>query len=68
LKLICAKLGIDWTSAPQVTVSQTFRVAKTFWSTTGVYSYTTPVGGGFKHCETSPGMLLFQLRRPIHVP
>ena len=51
-KLICAKLGIDWTSAP-LSTSQTFRAAKTSGSTTGVYSYTTPARGGFKHCGTS---------------
>jgi len=47
-KLICAKPGIDSTSAP-LSYSQTFCAAKTSGSTTGVYSYTTP---GFKHCKT----------------
>jgi len=51
LKLISAKLGIDWTSALQVPVK--LHTAKTSGSTTGVYSYTTPARGGFKHCETS---------------
>ena len=51
-KLVCAKLGIDWTSAP-LSYSQTFRAAKTSGSTTGVYSYTKPAHGSFKHCETS---------------
>jgi len=36
-KLICAKLGIHWTSVP-LSSSQTFRAAKTSRSTTGVYS------------------------------
>ena len=51
-KVICAKLGIDWTSAP-LSYSQTFRAAKTSGSTTGVNSYTTPARGSFKHRETS---------------
>jgi len=51
-KLICAKLGIDYTFAP-LSYSQTFRAAKTFGSTIGVYSYTTPACGSFKHCKTS---------------
>jgi len=51
-KIICAKLGIDWISAP-LSYSQMFRASKTSGSTTGVYSYTTPAHGSFKHCETS---------------
>jgi len=46
-KLICAKLGIDWTSAPLAPV-KLFVAAKTPDSRTGVYSYTTP---GFKHLK-----------------
>jgi len=52
-KLICAKLGIEWTSAP-LSYSQTFRAAKTSGSATGVHSYTTPARGSFfTQCETS---------------
>jgi len=53
-KLICAKLGIDWTSAPY---SPTFCAARTFGSATGVYSYTASTRGSavwtinVKHCE-----------------
>jgi len=69
LKLICAKLGIDWTSAPQST-SQTFCATKTSGSITGVYSYTTPRRGGFTHCETSRWSFCFgcELWRPTHAP
>jgi len=35
-KLVCVKLGIDWTSAP-LSYSQTFGSAKTSGSTMGVY-------------------------------
>jgi len=65
-KLICAKLGIDWTSEP-LSYSQSFRAAKTSESTTGVYSYTAPARGSFKHCESSR-WCLFRLRRPTHTP
>jgi len=51
-KLICAKLGIDWTSAP-FSYSQMFRAVKTSESTTEVYSCTTRARGSFKHCKTS---------------
>jgi len=36
-----------------LSTSQTFHAAKTSSSVMGVYSYTTPAHGGFKHCETS---------------
>jgi len=36
-----------------LSTSQTFHVAKTSGSIMGVYSYTTPARGGFKHCKTS---------------
>jgi len=61
-KLICAKLGIDWTFAP-LSYSQTFRAAKTSRSTTGVYSYTTLACGSFKHCETSRWCFCFGCHR-----
>ena len=52
-RFICAKLGIDWTSAPLGCNSQTFRAAKTSGSTMRVYLYTTPARGSFKHRKTS---------------
>jgi len=66
-KLICAKLGIDWTSAP-LRYSQTFGAAKTSGSTTGVYSYTTPARRSSEHCETSRWCFCFGCdgRRMLH--
>jgi len=66
-KLICAKLGIDWISAP-LSYSQTFCAVKTSGSTTGVYSYTTPARSSFQVLQNFPMMLLFRLRRPMHAP
>jgi len=45
-----------------------FRAAKTSGSTTGVYSYTTPARGSFKHCETSRWCFSFGCdgRRMLH--
>jgi len=66
-RFICAKLGIDWTSAP-LGYSQTFRAAKTSGSTMGVYLYTTPARGSFKHRKTSRWCFCFSCdsRRMLH--
>jgi len=66
-KLSCAKLSIDWTFAPS-SYSQTFCAVKTSRSTVGVYSYTTPARGSFKHFEILQWCFCFGCngRRMLH--
>jgi len=66
LKLICAKLGIDWTSAPQVPAN--FSCCENIGRYNGSLFVHNTCTWWLQALRNFPMMLLFPLWRPTHAP